>query len=294
MLKSPVKQVLIDKTEMNFYSIIMKIFCLKCKVISFLIVLLYFWLFINNCPTTIDVFSHPAGLRGGLGIPFASTFQVTPLFQDSCSLTNQKKIKGYNRIGPHNRDIISIFFGSLLGEGGIERKKDGSRITFFQEAMHVRYLLWLHNQLANAGYCNPTVPTIGKRLGKKGKVRKTIRVSTWSYTSFDWIYDLWYVNGIKVVPQSISDYLTPLALAIWVMDSGVKSSGGLNFIRCFSYSDCLLIVQVLQKNFGLKARIQPTGVLSQHNVYIPKESMVDLRKIVSAFIIPEMKYKLLP
>jgi hypothetical protein len=78
------------------------------------------------------------------------------------------------------------------------------------------------------------------------------------------------------------------------MDSGVKSSGGLNFISCFSYSDCLLIVQVLKKNFDLKARIQSTGVPSQHNVYIPKESMIDLRNKVSAFILPEMRYKLLP
>ena len=78
------------------------------------------------------------------------------------------------------------------------------------------------------------------------------------------------------------------------MDSGVKSSGGLKFISCFSYSDCLLIVQVLQKKFGLKVIIQPTGVPYQHNVYIPKESMIDLRNKVSAFIIPNMKYKLLP
>jgi hypothetical protein len=160
--------------------------------------------------------------------------------------------------------------------------------------MHVKYLLWLHNQIATRGYCNPTVPTIGKKLGKKGKVRKTIRFATWTYTSFDWIYDLWYVNGVKEVPSKIGDYLTSLALAIWVMDSGVKSSGGLNLINCFSYSDCLLLVQVLHKNFGLKAIIQSTSVSSQWRVYFPKESMADLRNKVDPFIIPEQKYKLLP
>jgi len=159
--------------------------------------------------------------------------------------------------------------------------------------MHVKYLLLLHNQLATAGYCNPTVPTIGKRLGKKGKVRKIMRFATWTYTSFDWIYDLWYVNGVKEVPQSIGDYLTPLALAIWVMDSGVKASGGLNITNCFSYSDCLLLVQVLHINFGLKATIQSTGVSSKYRVYFPKESMDELRNKVSPFIIPEYKYKLL-
>jgi hypothetical protein len=55
--------------------------------------------------------------------------------------TSHNKIKGDKRIGPHSIDIISIIFGSLLGEGDVERKKDGTRITFFQEAMHVKYLL---------------------------------------------------------------------------------------------------------------------------------------------------------
>jgi hypothetical protein len=78
------------------------------------------------------------------------------------------------------------------------------------------------------------------------------------------------------------------------MDSGVKSLGGLIIINSFSYSDCLLLVQVLLKNFGLKAIILPKGVPYQYNIYIPKESMVTLRNKVDIFIIPEMKYKLLP
>ena len=53
--------------------------------------------------------------------------------------TIQKKIKGDKRIGPHSKDIISIIFGSLLVEGDVERKiGNGTRITFFQEAMHVK------------------------------------------------------------------------------------------------------------------------------------------------------------
>lgn len=156
------------------------------------------------------------------------------------------------------------------------------------------------------------------------------------------------MNGVKVVPSCISEYLTPLALAVLIMDSGVKASGaarGLiiklsttvygdikyppcpncslkargvmgevaldypgytNVKACtlppkeakqgnnFSYSDCLLLVQALDKNFGLKARIESTGVSSQYRIYIPKESMGELRDIVRPFITPEMKYKLLP
>ena len=78
------------------------------------------------------------------------------------------------------------------------------------------------------------------------------------------------------------------------MGSGIKTSGGLMYTKCFSYSDCLLLVEVLHKNFGLKATIQPTGVSTQYRVCIPKEYLAELRSIVALFLIPEMKYKLLP
>jgi hypothetical protein len=53
------------------------------------------------------------------------------------------RIRADKRIGPHNIDILSILFGSLLGDGHAERriKGNGTRITFYQEASHVSYLL---------------------------------------------------------------------------------------------------------------------------------------------------------
>jgi hypothetical protein len=103
------------------------------------------------------------------------------------------------------------------------------------------------------------------------------------------------VKDVKVIPRFLGDYLTPLALAILIMDSGVKSSGGLRLITSSpSYSDYLLLVQVLYDKFGIKASIQSTGVPSRYTVYIGKEHMPQLRDIVNPYIIKEMKYKLLP
>jgi len=46
------------------------------------------------------------------------------------------------RIGPHNIDILSIIFGSLLGDAYAEYRKQGkgTRISFMQEASHLTYL----------------------------------------------------------------------------------------------------------------------------------------------------------
>jgi ubiquinol-cytochrome c reductase cytochrome b subunit len=90
------------------------------------------------------------------------------------------RLKGKYRIGPHNKDILSIIFGSLLGDGHAEKRQSGTgtRITFYQESSHLKYIFYLHDLLSRSGYCNIKQPEIGTRLGIGGKVRKTVRFAT--------------------------------------------------------------------------------------------------------------------
>jgi len=90
------------------------------------------------------------------------------------------RLKGIYRIGPHNKDILSIIFGSLLGDAHAEKRflGTGTRIAFFQEGSHVNYILFLHKMLSDFGYCNPKIPVITTRLGIKGKIRNIARFST--------------------------------------------------------------------------------------------------------------------
>jgi LAGLIDADG DNA endonuclease family len=83
-----------------------------------------------------------------------------------------KRIKGIYRIGPHNKEILSIIYGSMLGNAHAEKRCLGTRIYFYQEDTHLKYLLYLHNLLSNAGYCNNQLPMLRRRLGIKGKLRK--------------------------------------------------------------------------------------------------------------------------
>lgn len=77
------------------------------------------------------------------------------------------------------------------------------------------------------------------------------------------------------------------------MDDGCKVGKGLKFsTNSFSYNECLILVKALNDNFNLKASVQSAGSNDQYVIYIWKESMNDLRNIVSPYIIPEMKYKI--
>ena len=236
--------------------------------------------------------AHPLWVCAGLVILLL--FWITPfLLSLSSNISKVSRLKGIYRIGPHNIDILSIIFGSLLGDAHGEKRLlgGGTRITFFQEDSHINYILFLHKMFSDLGYCNPKIPSITTRLGNKGKVRKIVRFSTWTFTSFNWIHDLWYKNQIKCVPECIGKYLTPLALAIWIMDDGSKVGKGLKFsTNSYTYNDCIILVKALHDNFNLKASIQLAGAKDQYIIYIWKESMEDLRKIVGPYIIPAKKY----
>lgn len=200
-----------------------------------------------------------------------SMLLITPISLESKSSVS--RLKGMYRIGPHNKEILSVIFGSLLGDAHAEKRLAGlgTRITFFQEAVHVKHLINIHKLLSGSGYCNSNTPVITTRLGSKGKLRKIIRFTTSTYTSFNWIHDLWYDNDVKRVPRCIDKYLTPLALAIWIMNDGAKVSKGLKLCtNSFAYEECLILVKALSNNFNIKASLQSAGCENQYIIYIWK------------------------
>ena len=179
------------------------------------------------------------------------------------------RVHSHKRIGPHNYNILSILIGSLLGDGHMEKYGDGSRFVFYQAKINGEYLLWLHSKFASQGYCNPVVPKIITRLSKGGKIRNIIRFHTFTYSSFNYIQEDWYLNGIKFVPQNIDTYLTPLALAVWIMDDGSRSGSGLKLsTNSFTFEDTTRLVLNLNKLYGIKSSVQNAGHLNQYIIYI--------------------------
>ena len=143
---------------------------------------------------------------------------------------NSARVPSLKRIGPHNYEILSIVIGSLLGDGSMEKDGNGTRFAFYQAKINGEYLLWLHQIISSLGYAKENLPIIQSRKGIDGKIRYLYRFRTYTYSSFNWIYDEFYPNKKKIVPQIIESYLSPLALAIWLMDDGcLYKNKGLKF-----------------------------------------------------------------
>lgn len=214
--------------------------------------------------------------------------------KDEYKCISRLNIINYN--GPLNENILSIIYGSLLGDGHLEKRKGGkgTRMCFYQEGSHKEYLLYLHSLISSLGYCNTNTPKISKRLGNKGKIREIIRFSTWTYRSLNKIKNEWYtIEGKKRVPESIEKVFTPLLLAIWIMDDGSKIQKSLKLCtNDLVLNDIEYLGKLLYKKYNIETSIHKTGVENQYNFYIKTNSMDKLRKIVLPYIVPSMKYKI--
>ena len=206
------------------------------------------------------------------------------------------RIFSIKRIGPHNLDILSILIGSLLGDGTMERDGNGSRFSFYQEKTHGEYLLWLHKTISNLGYCKKDIPVIQTRYGKNGELRYFFRFRTFTYSSFNWIHDEFYPKslGRKIIPKIIDQYLSPMALAIWIMDDGTRfKNKGLKFCtNAFTLKEIKYLSLILKNKYSLESTIHKLSVVNQYNIYIPKSSINPLIKIVKPYIHPSMYYKI--
>ncbi len=151
--------------------------------------------------------------------------------------------------------------------------------------------MWLHNFYATRGYCSSDKPKIFKKF-TKNKICFYYKFRTWSFSSFNWIYDLFYSSeGIKKVPLNIENFLNSHALAIWIMDNGgAHRSGMIISTYSFKLHEVEILQAALKNKFGLKSNLfdKKEGYI----IYIPKNELPLLHSIVLPYIIPSMRYKL--
>lgn len=195
------------------------------------------------------------------------------------------------RIGPHDKDVYSLLIGNLLGDAYAEKRKNATRFHIHMSSKNAEYIFWLHTFFKKKGYCSLEKPKVKKQIGKNNAVYFSIKFRTFSFSSFNWIYDGFYIESKKTIPIWISNVLTEKALAIWFMDDGGKSGDGLRICtHCFSYENHVLLQKALFENFSLKTSIHRSK--DKYVFYIKKADKAHFSKIVKPHMLNCMFYKL--
>lgn len=232
--------------------------------------------------------------------------QINPPFQQYkrtfSTLGSSKggiKIGSADRIGPHNLDVISLIVGSLLGGNTfLEKRRIGFaiRIIFVKCNNNVAFLMWFHMFLAKRGYCNPNKPKLSKIIAKGNKVLFSYCISSYSFSSFYWLFKMFYRDNIKIIPRNLGNYLTPLALAIWFLEVPIGPYGLGNKAKLatefhVSREDFKYLSKIFKK-YNIDTIIQSKGGNLGGTLYIKTSSISTFSKIVKPNILPSLYYKL--
>lgn len=194
------------------------------------------------------------------------------------------------RIGAHNEDAVSVLVGNLLGDGYGERRGDSSRFQVHVSSRNMEYVSWLHNFFASRGYCSTKKAAVKRQIGRHNQIYYSVAFKSFSFKSLNYLYDLFYVDGKKVVPPTIENLLTEKALAVWLMNHGVKSGDGLNLsTESFSIAENLLLQRALKHNFSIEPTIQRHS--DKWLLYFKKKDVPALFKRVKGHVLPCMYYK---
>lgn len=188
-----------------------------------------------------------------------------------------------NTVGSLTQLQRSLIIGSVLGDGYI-RIMPGRKDAFLEVNHSLKakdYVDWKYFVLKNICNSEPK-----ERETNEG--RHAYRFFTKQDKEITEIYNLFYQDGKKIIPKELE--INPIVLAVWLMDDGSKSNGGVYLnTQQFSMLDQKRLLHQLRE-IGLRARLNRDK--KYYRIRFLKESISKLIEIVQPHIIPSMRYKI--
>lgn len=150
---------------------------------------------------------------------------------------------------PSNLQEIAV--GCLLGDACLYRISKDTKIKFEQGYLHKDYLFSLFNLFKVYTSQEEPYTRLEIRGEKKGQV-KSYSFRTFSHTTFNSLWDLFIIEGEKSIkPGLITNHLTDLSLAYWIMDDGsLQNDKKSMIIHTQSYSKAE--VELLSSELNMK------------------------------------------
>nr|QVG61587.1 hypothetical protein [Rhizoctonia sp.] len=216
-------------------------------------------------------------------------------------LVNQRKELSRNSLTKAERslftlssDLKEILIGLILGDLFIEKQKSciNVKLVFKQGVVHTEYLQHLYELFGD--FCG-RVPKIPSQSPDKrtGKIYESIRFYTFSLPCFLEFYNLFYLDGKKIVPLNIGELLTPLALAYWICDDGSFCKTNRAIIiatNSFSLEEVNSLINVLKTKYNLKCTINRQGL--SFRIRISSKSIPVLQSLLKDIMPSMMMHKI--
>jgi len=187
--------------------------------------------------------------------------------------------------------VLSVATGLILGDAWVSfssKHHKNAHLAFRQSVSHFAYFWSVFTTFSH--YCSSLpFPTSGLREGKRFF---GVEFFTRALPCFTALHALFYINGVKIVPEEIFHLLDDVALAHWIMNDGYKAASGLALCTdSFTVPDVVRLMNVLMVKFGLDCTLFMKGG-KYPRIFIRTSSMPRLRALVLPHMDPSMIYKL--
>jgi len=168
------------------------------------------------------------------------------------------------------KDLRSIFIGIILSDASLSRAglKGDARLQFKQGYENFLYFYSVYFALS---HYVAKLPSISKTT-VKSRTHLGLTFTTRSLSCITNLYELFYVNKVKIIPDNLYELLDWKALAHWIMGDGSYTVGITLHTQCFSIQDNVKLINILIVKFGLDCSLHKNR--DAHVIYIKRKSLV--------------------
>lgn len=191
-----------------------------------------------------------------------------------------------------NSKLFNIAIGMLLGDAAMYRVSKNALIKFEQGYLQKSFIYHLFDLFKD--YTFMLEP--GKRIDLHHPLRqnevKSYWFKTFSHKTFNELWDLFYINGKKGIPDNLQ--LSAECISYWIMCDGSLAKDCKTMIlhsQSYSFEYNTKLSTLLNVQWGLQSKVIQHKA-KYHVIKIPSSDNLLLKSIISKHIIEDMSYKI--
>lgn len=186
----------------------------------------------------------------------------------------------------------SVLVGSLLGDGTLRRGIHAIHANFkIEHGLRQRdYVLWKYKIFQPWVFTEPKVSYRYKTNGES--YAKSWWFRTVRHPAITEFWRRYYPHERKAVPSDVVRDLTPLALAVWIMDDGCYARSRIDISTyAFTFKEIKRLCEALQKKFSLEGKYFPDRDKG-YRMYFTVPETKRIIEIALPYIHPSLRYKI--
>lgn len=190
-----------------------------------------------------------------------------------------------------------LIIGLMLGDGNLRfpGRSHHANLTVEHGALQKEYV-WYKYERLKEWVLTPPNRVLRTYHKDRSRTLGSWRFSTLSHPTFTSYCQLFYRDGIKTIPENISDLVEhPLTLAVWLMDDGNKNKDVLFLsTESFSLPEQDRLRSCLRERFSINSTLNFHSYSNGRALYrirLSREGSKRAVKLIAPYVLPSLGYK---